>query len=102
MAIGAGQGRVRSGKRITGVFQMVELGAKPTIHGVATLAGSRESGGDVVNHRGQKVLLMAGEASRGQPQELTHCGALMALVALHQGVRAHKRKAILVILDRIE
>ena len=63
MAVGARQGSVRPGERIARVFQMVELGAEPAVHRVATLAGGREPGCDMVDDRGPEVLLMAGVAS---------------------------------------
>ena len=46
-----------------------------------------------------KIREMAGNAFGGKTLELTHCRALVAVLALHRGVCAEKRKAILVILN---
>jgi hypothetical protein len=54
----------------------------------------------VVRIRGLiKIREMAGNAFGGKTLELTHCRALVAVLALHRGVRTEKRKAILVIFD---
>ena len=58
----AGEGSMRSGERIAGVFQMVELGVEPAVHGVTALACSRELKPHVIDHRGKEVFLVAGEA----------------------------------------
>src|ERR1700731_1621967 len=42
---------------------------------------------------------MAGNAFGGKTLELTHCRALVAVLALHRGVSAEQREAILVIFD---
>ena len=42
---------------------------------------------------------MAGNAFGGKTLELTHCRALVAVLALHRGVSAEKREAILVIFN---
>jgi hypothetical protein len=46
-----------------------------------------------------KILQVAGGAGRRQALELAHRRALVAIFALHRGVRAEQRKTILVILD---
>jgi len=54
----------------------------------------------VVRIRGLiKIREMAGNAFGGKTLELTHCRALVAVLALHRGVSAEKREAILVIFD---
>jgi hypothetical protein len=45
---------------------------------------------------------MAGVASRRQAQELPSGRIFVALIAFHQGVRPYKRKAILVIANRVQ
>ena len=46
-----------------------------------------------------KIREMAGNAFGGKTLELTHCRALVAVLALHRGVSAEKREAILVIFN---
>lgn len=102
MAGRAGECGVRAGQCVAGVFQMVKLGVKPAVHGVTAFAGSREAKPDVINNRGQEVLLMAGIAGRGQADELAGGGILVALFALHQLMRAHQRETVLVILNSLQ
>lgn len=45
---------------------------------------------------------MARVASCRQTLELPRRGLLMALVALHQGVRSHQREAVLMIANRVQ
>jgi hypothetical protein len=79
---------------------VIELRAQPTVKSVAGVAGGRELCTDVIRIRGLlKVLQVAGSAGRRQALELAHCRALVAVLALHRGVSAEKRKAILVILN---
>ena len=56
----------------------------------------------MIDNRRQKVLLMAGVAGGRQALELPGRGVLVALVALHQGMRPNQRKAVLVIPNRIQ
>jgi len=65
VACSAGESGVRPGQRVAGVFQVVEFGVEPTVHGVAGLAGGGKSHSNVVQNRGKEVLLMAGVASGG-------------------------------------
>ena len=79
---------------------VIELRAQPAVKSVAGVAGSRELCTDVIRVRGLlKVLQMARSAGRRQALELAHGRALMAVLALHGGVRTEKREAILVILN---
>lgn len=64
MTGGAGQGRVRASECVACKFQVVELGVEPRIDGVAGLACRGESGRNVIEYGGMKVLLMAGVAGR--------------------------------------
>ena len=78
---------------------VVELRAQPAVKRVAGVAGGRELCADVIRIRSLLVVpQVAGSAGRRQAQELAHCSALVAVLALHRGVRAEQRKAILVIL----
>src|ERR1035441_8607203 len=102
VAIRAGQRGVRPGESVAGVLQVIELGPEPAIHRVAAFASGRESGSYVIDDRCLKILLMAGVAGGRESLELPYSGALMAFVALHQSVCAYQRKAVLVVLDRIQ
>ena len=102
MAGSTGESCVRAGQCITGVFQVVKLGVEPGVHRVTVLAGSREAKPDVVDHRGQIVLLMAGVAGRRQSDELAGGGVLVAVFALRQLVRAHQWETVLVILNGLQ
>ena len=62
VAGGTGEGGMHAGQRIAGVFQVVELGIEPAVHGVAALTRGREAKPRMIKNRGQKVLLMAGVA----------------------------------------
>ena len=95
----ASQRRVRAGERVPGVLQMVKLGIEPTVHRMAALAGSWKTEPNVIQNGGQKVLLVAGVAGGGQASELPDSSLLMAFFALHQGMRANEREAVLVILN---
>ena len=57
------QRRVRTGQRITGVLQMVELRAHKVIHAVAGFARGGEVERHVIDDRRQEVLLMTRVAS---------------------------------------
>jgi len=89
MACNAGQCGVRAGECITGIFQVVELGAYPVVHGVTGNARGGKPETNVVEHRGEKVLLMAGVAIRRQSLELSSGSHFVALFALDQGMRTN-------------
>lgn len=93
---------MRSGQRVSGVLEVVKLRAEPTVHGVAGFATCGKPEALVVDDGRQKILLMAGVASSRQALELPGGSAFVALIAFHQGVRPDKRKAILVIANRIQ
>jgi len=93
---------VHSGQSETGNFEVVELSVEPTVHGVAGIAGGWEAERDVVENRGQEVLLVAGIASRRESLELPCSGVFVTCIALHDGMSPHEGEAVLVILDRIE
>ena len=92
---------MRAGKRIARIFQVVKLCIEPAVHGVAGFARSRELESDVIDDRSQEILLMAGVAVRGQSFELPDRSAFVALCALHHGMRANQREAVLMVLDRV-
>jgi len=102
VACDAGQSCVHPEQSVSGVLQVVELRAKPAVHGVATLTRGRESKPLVVDHRRQEVLLMTGEAGGRQTLELPGCGILVAIVALRQCMRSYKWEAVLMVANRIQ
>jgi len=51
MTCDAGESRVRSGQRVSGVLEVVELRAEPTVHGVAAFATGGKSEALVVDNR---------------------------------------------------
>jgi len=78
---------------------VIELRAQPAVKRVAGVAGGRELCAGVIRIRGLLVVpQVAGSAGRRQALELAHCSALVAVLALHRGVRAEQRKTILVVL----
>jgi len=93
---------VHPGQCKAGELQMIELGADPAIHAVAAFAGRREVTSFMVDDRSQVVLLMAGIAGCREPLKLSAGRILVALVALHQGMRSDQRKAVLVVFNRIQ
>ena len=97
----AGQRGVRPGQRVAGVLQMVELGAEPGIHGVATLTRCGELEAHVIDDRGEEVFLVAAIACRGKTDKLSGTCILVALVALYESVGSDKGETVLVLLDRL-
>ena len=95
--------RVRSGQRKSCELQVVEAGAEPGIHPVALLARGGKSRLHVIGRRGRLVALgVAGVAIGGQTDELPRCRAFVAGIAVEHGMRAHQRKAVLVVLNRLD
>jgi len=93
---------VHPGQCKAGELQVIELGAEPAIHAMATLAGRREVASLVVDDRGLKIFLMARVASCREPEKLPAGCILVALIALHQGMCSDERKAILVVFDCVQ
>ncbi len=102
VARGAGQGGVRTRKSVARVFQVVKLGVEPAVHAMTALARSGQAELHVIDDRREEVLLMAGVTGCGQAGELPHSGLLVALFALHQGMRSHQREAVLVVLNGLQ
>ena len=102
MARDAGQSDVHSSQRIAGVPQMVKLRPEPAVHGVAALTRGGEAKTFVVDHRRQKILLMAGETFGRQALEPPGRGVLVAIVTGHEGMRSDQWKAVLVIANCIQ
>ena len=81
----------------------VERSPQPSIECVASLAGLRELGCDVVWHtpthglRAVPIGLMTRYASRREPLKLSDRCALMTVLALQGSMRAEQRKPILVV-----
>jgi len=89
----AGQGKA-------GETQVIKLGSEPGVYAVARLAGGGETGGGMVGIGGLLELGgMAADAIGGESLELAHRRILVATVALQQGMRSHKRKAVEVLLN---
>ena len=99
VARSTGQRGVSTAKSVARVFQMVKLGVEPAIHAMTALARSGEAELHVIDDRREEILLMAGVAGCGQAGELAHSGLLVALFALHQGMRSHQRETVLVVLN---
>ena len=80
---------------------VVECRPQPTVKFVAALAIPRcesRSGGGVRRIGGVLPILQVTRlASRGQSQEHSRCGLLVAFIALHGGMSAKERKPVLVI-----
>jgi hypothetical protein len=100
-----GRRRVRPGERPTG-GAVIEVRADPAIEIVAALAirgGEGRAGCWVRRIDGVlPILQVAGIALRGEAVEDAGGELRMALVALHGGVSAKQRKAILVVFDLLD
>jgi hypothetical protein len=101
----AGRGGMRAGERPTG-GAVIEARADPAIEIVAALA---IRGGECRAGRGVRridgvlpILQVAGIALRREAVEGAGCQLRMALVALHGGVSAKQRKAVLVVFDLLD
>lgn len=101
MARSAVESRMHSCERKAGELQVIELGAMPRIHRVAALAGYGKSCRAMIENGCRELLRVAGVAVRAQTRELPGCGADVAVLALCRRVRANKRKAVLMVLDRL-
>ena len=100
MALRTVERRVSAGQSERRELGVIEFRAAPDVHAVATLAGSRDLGGDVIERRGGLVVgEMAGDALRAQSGIYTGSRAVMAIVAGRERVRANQRKAIVVLLN---
>jgi len=84
---------------------VIKFRAQPAIEEMAPLAvtrGKRRSGARMWWIGGVlPVFQVAGIARRGEPQEHSRGSLLVAFVALHRGMRAEQRKAVLVIAHRL-
>jgi hypothetical protein len=79
---------------------MVEFRSQPAVKRMAGVAGLRKLRGDVVRVGSfLKIRQVTRIASRRQSQILANRRALVAIIALHRGVRAQQRKTILVVLQ---
>ena len=80
---------------------MIESGALPEVHAVASFAGCRQLGRHVIERRCPLVVLkMAGHAFRAEARVDTGRRAEMALVAGSRGMGAQQGKAVVMLLDR--
>ena len=95
---GAVELRVRAGECKSCVAGVVKPRAHPRVHGVAGLAGSGERCRFVIRIGGAlESVAMAGEALRGESDELSDRSALVTLIAIGHRVRANQRETILVL-----
>lgn len=70
---------------------------------MAGFAGGGKLCGDVIGIAGfLEICQVARRAGRRQAQVISGCGVFMALLALHDGVRAEQRKPVEVLLDRLD
>ncbi len=81
---------------------VVELGVKPGVHRMAVVAGDGESKGPVIEKSGALVF---GDVTRGtvraEPLELADGSSGVATGALHGGVSAEQREAVVMLLHRL-
>ena len=95
---------MRTGQWKTGQLAMVEAGAEPCIKAAVTLlALCRETTRLMIRrfciHEGRRV---AGNAVCRKTLELSVGCSLVTCVALDRGMSAKQRKAILVLVDRLD
>lgn len=102
MAGGAWKRRMRSGKRVAGVLQVIEFRIEPRVHGVAGFTCGGEARGSVINYRRPEILLMARVAGGRKPGELPRGCGLMALVTSHQSVSTDQRETVVVPFDCVD
>jgi hypothetical protein len=104
MAVRAGNIGVAVGERkIDGRGRVIHRGSQPAVKVVAGIASLRKLRGYVIWIGGLlKIGQMTRGAGGGKTLELTDSSALVAILALHRGVSAQKREAILVILDLLD
>lgn len=89
------------GQREARKLSVIELRAQPGIPGeVTVLARGRESECLVVGHRVLILNLVAEVTVSREPLELTDSQSLVARVAVHRGMGANQRKAVLMLLNR--
>lgn len=78
MTCGTFQRRMNPGERKVRKFGVIELGAKPRIHGVAYGAIGGESHRAVIQRGSLKILLVTGETLGGESEVLPGGGPLVA------------------------
>jgi hypothetical protein len=85
---------------------VVEVGVRPSVKRVTRRAvgGGKCSSGRRVNRVGSLLPIrqMARRAGRRESQVISDGGIFMALLALHDGVRAEQRKSVEVLLNRLD
>jgi hypothetical protein len=93
---------VRARECIPGVLQVIELGIEPAVQRVAAGAICGEPKTDVIEDGCFEILLMARIAIGGKPDELPDGRLLVALFALHHGVRADQGETVGVVPDGLK
>ncbi len=82
---------------------VIELGIQPVIGPVATVTGNGKLGGDVIRvGRGLVIGCMAGIAIRGHRLEFAVGRAFVAGIAVHCGMCAGQREAVVMLLDLLD
>ena len=84
---------------------VVKLRVQPTVEGMARIAGGGKYRGVGCVRRVVSLLIigqMARHTLRRQSLKLANRRALVAIVALHRGVRTEQRKTVLVLLDLVD
>jgi len=84
---------------------VVKLRVQPTVEGMARIASGGKYRGVGCVRRVVSLLIigqMARHTLRRQSLKHANCGALVAIVALHRGVRTEQRKTVLVLLDLVD
>ncbi len=88
------------GEGVAGEFQVIKLGAEPTVDRMTALAGGREIQGDVTGIlRFLVIRQVAGRALGRKALELAHGSAFVAGLALDGGMSADQGETVLVLLD---
>ena len=104
MTVRAGPRRNRMSARQRESHRIViKFRIEPVVRGVALVAGSRVSEGDVARRRRfLEIRLMARVAHRGHDLELAVGRVLVAGIAIHRCVRAGQREAVVVLLNFLD
>ncbi len=103
MASGACQRGMHARQREAGIFQVIEFHVEPSVHVVTFLTGSRKSGAHVSWSGSLLEILRVARVARGRHRAvITDRAILVARIAIQHGVRPHQRKAVVVVLDRLD
>jgi len=94
---------VHAGQHKAREFGVIKICPQPTVHGVTSLTGGRESRALVVREfRLSEGLRVAGDAIGGEALELTCARALVAVIAGERCVGSHQRKPVLMCAEGLK